>query len=86
MASNSQKTASRGGEPSSSPDPISVRRPNNKMPVNIRLNRFNSAVTALNVVTVSSLPQTISLRSAGLHSNVSNVPRSFSPAHRSTAG
>ena len=51
-----------------------------------RLIRFNSAVAALNVITVSSLPHTISVRSAGLESSVSSVPRSFSPAHRSTAG
>ena len=50
------------------------------------LSRFNTAVAMLNSMTVSSLPQTISLRSAGLLSSVSSVPRSFSPAHRSTAG
>jgi hypothetical protein len=50
------------------------------------LARFSTAVAQLNVITVSSLPHTISLRKAGLESRVSSVPRSFSPAQRSTAG
>ena len=36
--------------------------------------------------TVRNLPSTISARDAGLISRVSIVPRSFSPAQRSTAG
>ena len=40
----------------------------------------------LKAMIVSSLPSTISLRSAGLLNKVSSVPRSFSPAQRSTAG
>ncbi len=55
-------------------------------PVMPRLNRLSTAVAMLNSIIVSSLPQTISLRSAGLLSSVSSVPRSFSPAHKSTAG
>jgi hypothetical protein len=55
-------------------------------PVSPKLPRLSSAVTILNVITVSSLPHTISRRDAGLVSKVSSVPRSFSPAHRSTAG
>ena len=47
---------------------------------------FKTAVEMLKSITVRSLPQTISDRSAGLLSKVSRVPRSFSPAHRSTAG
>ena len=52
----------------------------------VMLTRLSSAVAMLNVITVSSLPHTISLRAAGLESSVSSVPRSFSPAHRSIAG
>ncbi len=37
-------------------------------------------------ITVKNLPRTISDRLAGLISRVSIVPRSFSPAQRSTAG
>ena len=55
-------------------------------PVIPMLTRFSTAVTMLKSMIVSSLPRTISLRSAGLLSSVSSVPRSFSPAHRSTAG
>ena len=55
-------------------------------PVMPRLAIFNSDVAMLNIITASSLPVTISDRSAGLHSSVSSVPRSFSPAHRSIAG
>ena len=40
----------------------------------------------LKSMTVNSFPNTISLRSAGLLKSVSSVPRSFSPAVRSTAG
>jgi hypothetical protein len=38
------------------------------------------------VSTMRNLPSTISTREAGLHSSVSIVPRSFSPAVRSIAG
>src|SRR5690242_19317841 len=50
------------------------------------LSRLSNAVAALKTQMVRNLPQTISSRLAGLMSNVSMVPRSFSPAHRSTAG
>ena len=56
------------------------------MPVRAMLRMLSTAVATLNSITVSSLPQMISVRSAGLLSSVSSVPRSFSPAHRSTAG
>ena len=56
------------------------------VPVMAMLSRFSSEVAELNPMIVSSLPRTISLRSAGLLNRVSSVPRSFSPAHRSTAG
>src|SRR5438034_962719 len=58
----------------------------NKRVVTPMLARFRSAVAALNTQIVRNLPQTISSRLAGLMSNVSMVPRSFSPAHKSTAG
>ena len=51
-----------------------------------RLARFKMAVAMLKIMIVSNLPHTISIRSAGLLSKVSSVPRSFSPAHRSMAG
>ena len=50
------------------------------------LSRLSRAVAALKTQMVRNLPQTISSRLAGLMSSVSIVPRSFSPAHRSTAG
>ena len=50
------------------------------------LSRLSRAVAALKTQIVRNLPQTISSRLAGLMSSVSIVPRSFSPAHRSTAG
>ena len=50
------------------------------------LTTFNTAVTMLKSMMVTSLPSTISLRRAGLERSVSRVPRSFSPAQRSTAG
>ena len=55
-------------------------------PVTPKLAMFNSDVAMLKSITASSLPVTISERWAGLHSSVSKVPRSFSPAHRSMAG
>ena len=55
-------------------------------PVIPRLKRFKTAVAVLKSMIVRSFPSTISVRSAGLESRVSSVPRSFSPAHRSTAG
>ena len=55
-------------------------------PVRPMLRRFSTAVTMLKSMTVASLATTISLRPAGLHKSVSNVPRSFSPAQRSMAG
>ena len=55
-------------------------------PVAPTATRFNVTVATLNNMIVSSLPHTISVRSAGLESSVSSVPRSFSPAQRSTAG
>ena len=50
------------------------------------LARLSRLVAMLKVITVSSFPQTISLRFAGLDRSVSSVPRSFSPAHKSIAG
>ena len=50
------------------------------------LSRLSRAVAALKTQMVRNLPQTISSRLAGLISSVSMVPRSFSPAQRSTAG
>ncbi len=50
------------------------------------LTRLSNAVAALKTQIVRNLPQTISSRLAGLMSSVSIVPRSFSPAQRSTAG
>ena len=50
------------------------------------LARLSSVVAALKTQMVRNLPQTISSRLAGVMSSVSIVPRSFSPAHRSTAG
>jgi len=55
-------------------------------PVSATLARFSTTVSTLKSITVSSFPQTISLRRAGLQSRVSSVPRSFSPAQRSIAG
>ncbi len=50
------------------------------------LSRLSRAVPALKTQIVRNLPRTISSRAAGLMSSVSMVPRSFSPAHTSTAG
>ncbi len=50
------------------------------------LNRLTRAVPALKNQMVRNLPITISSRPAGVISSVSMVPRSFSPAQRSTAG
>ena len=50
------------------------------------LSRLSRAVPPLKTQMVRNLPRTISSRPAGLMSSVSMVPRSFSPAHRSTAG
>ena len=47
---------------------------------------FHTAVPNAIVTTAMNFPITISARSAGLMSKVSIVPRSFSPAQRSTAG
>ena len=55
-------------------------------PVRPMLTRLRSAVITLARSTVRNFPITISGRVAGLMSRVSIVPRSFSPAQRSTAG
>ena len=60
--------------------------PARTIPVRPMLTRFRTAVVTLASITVRNLPITISARVAGLISRVSIVPRSFSPAHRSTAG
>ncbi len=79
-ASDSHSTARAGGPPK-----LSIWR-KIREPVTPTLTRFKTAVAMLKAMIVSSLPSTISLRSAGLLNKVSSVPRSFSPAHRSTAG
>ncbi len=79
-AANSQTAESSGG------GPRTLKWPSETHTVTPTLIRFNTAVTMLKSIIVSNLPSTISLRWAGLESKVSRVPRSFSPAHRSTAG
>ena len=79
-ATTSQAMLANGG------GPTLCIRPNTNDPKKVMLRRFKAAVTPLKSMIVSSFPNTISLRWAGLESNVSNVPRSFSPAQRSTAG
>ena len=73
-------TATGGGSPKPGNRAITIQ------PVIPTLTRFSTAVIMLKSIIVSNLPTTISLRCAGLQSSVSKVPRSFSPAHRSTAG
>ena len=82
-ASNSQPILWTGGVPKVA---IAPTLEANMIPVIAMLIRFNSDVAILKLITVSSLPIAISDRSAGLLSKVSNVPRSFSPAHKSMAG
>ena len=48
--------------------------------------RFRSPVASAIPTTQKNLPHTISRFAIGVDSSVSNVPRSFSPAVRSTAG
>ena len=86
-AKSNHSTALRGGAPSATaPRPTASRWRSTSAPVTPMLARFNNDVAMLKIITVSSFPHTISLRRAGLHSKVSSVPRSFSPAHRSMAG
>ncbi len=89
-ASSNQKIAAGGGVPMASwvvaSSPSSAMRVTMNAPVMPMLRMFNTEVAMLNVMIVNNLPHAISLRSAGLQCSVSNVPRSFSPAHRSIAG
>ena len=71
-------------EAGGSPKPSKCSR--TAQPVIPMLTKFSAAATMLKSMIVNSLPTTISLRWAGLLSSVSRVPRSFSPAQRSTAG
>ena len=85
----SQTNDMMGGGPKSSDAPSpswAAKDENTNEAVKHMHDRFNNAVAMLNAITVNNLPHTMSMRSAGLLSKVSRVPRSFSPAQISIAG